>query len=133
MGRGGRTVSCSREGEERLFFPGPTEGEEGSGEGKKKGRERDGFFKIRQKDKDVAAGEETPKMNRITVPMRPYICNGCHMLIQARVGGGTGASACMGADASMVAVLIATNPNHRPPQEQRARNPSHLLDAWMHV
>jgi len=43
VGRGGRTVSYGREGEERLFFPGPTEGEEGSGEGKK-GQERDGFF-----------------------------------------------------------------------------------------
>ena len=44
-----------------------------------------------------------------------------------------GAFACMGADASMVAVLMAINPNHRPPREQRAHNLSRLLDAWMHV
>jgi hypothetical protein len=44
-----------------------------------------------------------------------------------------GDSVCMGADASMVAVLMAINSNHRPPWEQRAHNPSRLLDAWMHV
>ena len=39
-------MSCGREGEQRFFSPGPTEGEEGPGEGKKKGRERDVFFKF---------------------------------------------------------------------------------------
>ena len=49
------------------------------------------------------------------------------------VGVTAGASASMDADAIMVAVVMATNSNHRPSREQRAHNPSRVLDAWMHV
>ena len=37
----------------------------------------------------------------------------------------------MDADAIMVAIVMATNPNHRPSREQRAHNPSRVLDAWI--